>query len=648
MKYPKLFARGRIGGLELKNRIVLPPMGTNMASYTGEATDEIIRFYAERAKGGCGLIITEITRIDDVTGVGMTGQLSVTSGNFVRKLVQLTDAVHQYDSKIFLQLHHPGREISSRALGGVQPVAPSPIACKVVGETPRELTEAECEELIRKFVTGAVYAKMAGFDGVELHAAHGYLLNQFLSPYTNKRTDRFGGSPENRMTFLREIILGIHRACGPAFPISVRLTCDEFVEGGLTLPDAVWIAQQLEQLGVAAIDVSAGIYESGYASIEPQGLPEGWKKHLATEIKKNVSIPVIAVNNIKYPATAEHYLEEGVCDFVAIGRGQLADPLWGAKAKDGRDDEIRKCLGCMHCFNCLGRLHPIECTVNPVVGREGRFNDDTLKHDGAGRPVAVVGGGPAGMHAALICARRGYRVTLLERADHLGGTVKLATIPPHKEMLAELIKTQTLELERAGVEIRLNTEATVELLRELNPYGVILACGGTPIVPKGIPGVELSHVCTAEQALSGEVELSGKQVVIIGGGVTGLETAEVLAAGGSHVTVVEMTGQVGTTLYATVRLFLTGRLQSAGVRILTKKKLTGIRAGEVCLADTASDEVSVLPADAVVLAMGVRPDRTLAEQVLDSFEHVALVGDVSRTGQIADAMREANDKAFVF
>lgn len=646
MKYKKLFTRGKIGNLELKNRIVLPPMGTNMASYTGEATDEIIRFYTERAKGGCGLIITEITRIDDVTGVGMTGQLSVTSGNFVRKLVQLTDAVHQYDSKIFLQLHHPGREISSRALGGVQPVAPSPIACKVVGEMPRELTEAECEDLIRKFVTGAVYAKMAGFDGVELHAAHGYLLNQFLSPYTNKRTDRFGGSPENRMTFIREIILGIRHTCGSSFPASVRLSCDEYIEGGLTLADGVWIAQQLEQLGVAAINVSAGIYESGYASIEPQGLPEGWKKHLATEIKKNVSIPVIAVNNIKYPSTAERYLEENVCDFVAIGRGQIADPQWGLKAKEGRDDEIRKCLGCMYCFNCLGRLHPIECTVNPIVGREGKFNEDTLKRNGDGKPVVVVGGGPAGMQAALVCAKRGYQVTLLERTERLGGTVNLAAIPPHKEMLAELIKTQTLELAQAGVDVRLNTEATVELIRSFQPYGVILACGGAPIVPH-IPGADKSHVCTAEQALAGQPELTGKNVVIIGGGVTGLETAEVLAVKNT-VTVVEMTKHVGATLYATVRLFLTGRLQAAGVKILTLKKLTEIRDNEVVLTDSKSGETTVIPADAVVLAMGVRPERSLAEQVLDEFDHVTLVGDVSRTGQIADAMREANDKAFVF
>ena len=647
MSYEKLFARGRIGGLELKNRIVMPPMGTNMASYTGEATDEIIRFYEERAKGGCGLIITEITRIDDVTGVGMTGQLSVTSGKFVRKLVQLVDAVHKYDTKVFLQLHHPGREISSRSLGGVQPVAPSAIACKVVGETPRELTEAECEDLIRKFVTGAVYAQMAGFDGVELHAAHGYLINQFLSPYTNHRTDRFGGSPEARMTFITEIIRGIQHACGPRFPISVRLTCDEYIPGGLTITDTAQIARNLEALGVAAIDVSAGIYESGYASIEPQGLPEGWKKHLAAEIRKNVSIPVIAVNNIKSPATAERFLEEGVCDFVGIARGQLADPEWGNKAKAGRDNEIRKCLGCMYCFRCLGRLHPIECTVNPIVGREGRFNEDTLKKDGAGRAVVVVGGGPAGMHAAVVCARRGYKVTLLEASGSLGGTVRLAVKPPHKEMLAELIRTQEGELARAGVEVRLDTAATPELIRSMAPYGVIIATGGTPIVPP-LPGVDAPHVVTAEKVLSGEVAELGETVAIVGGGVTGLETAEVLAAAGKKVTVVEMAKAAGTTLYASVRLLLLGRLQQAGVTILTGQKVSAIAPGEVELTVTADGKVTKLQAESVVLAMGVRPDRTLFNALADEFEHITTVGDASSAGQIADAMREANDKAYVF
>lgn len=646
MNYPNLFKPGRIGPLELKNRIVMPPMGTGMASFTGEATDEIIEFYAARAKGGCGLIITEIARVDEVTGIGMPCQLSASSPKFVRKLVQLADAVHPYDTKILLQLHHPGREVKRAALGGVQPVAPSAIACKVTKDMPRELTTEECETLIRAFAAGARIAQIAGFDGVELHAAHGYLINQFLSPYTNHRTDRFGGGTEGRMTFLREIIQEIQRACGPAFPIVVRLSCDEFVPGGLELPESVRIAKALEALGVAAIDVSAGIYESSYSSIEPQGLPEGWKKHLAAEIKRNVGIPVIAVNNIKYPATAERFLEEGVCDFTAVGRGQLADPEWGGKARAGRDGEIRKCLGCMHCFRSLGRCHPIECAVNPILGREIRFHAGTLKRDGAGRTVVVAGGGPAGMQAALICAQRGFRVVLLERSGALGGTVRLAAVPPHKGMLAELIKTQALELKQAGVEIHLNTPATVERIQALAPYGVIVATGGTPIVPT-LPGVEQAHVCTAEQVLSGAVALCGKRVVIAGGGSTGLETAQVLAAQ-NKVAVVEQAGRVGAALFPTIRTLLLGQLEAAGVEILTETVLTEISANSVVLSQVKNGGQTRRDADAVVLAVGVRPDRALADALRGVVEPVAVVGDAGRAGQIAGALREAHDKAYIF
>lgn len=643
MGYQKLFSKGKIGSLELRNRVVLPPMGTNMASFTGEATDEIIGYYEERAKGGCGLIITEIARIDEAEGVGMTGQISVSSARFVRKLVKLVDAVHKYDSKIFLQLHHPGREISSQQLGGLQPVAPSPIACKTVGEVPRELTTEECEALIKKFVVGAIIAKMAGFDGVELHAAHGYLINQFLSPYSNKRTDKFGGDESKRLNFITGIITGIRYSCGPNFPVSVRLSCDEFVEGGLTLKETVKIAQELEGLGVAAINVSAGIYESGYAIIEPQGFPEGWKKHLAAEIKKNVKIPVIAVNNIKFPATAEKFLEEGVCDFVAIGRGQLADPQWSNKAKAGKDTEIRKCLGCLHCFRSFGLAHPVECTVNPILGREILFNEDTLKANGNGKVIAVVGGGPGGMHAAAVCAKRGYKVTLFEQEDSLGGVIRLGTKPPHKEMLVELVKTQAAELENAGVEVRLNTKATVENVKALKSCGVILATGGIPIVPK-LPGIDSAHVHTAEEVLAGSVSLSGKKVVIIGGGVTGLETAEVLSKDNT-VTVVEMMKAVGTTLYATVRLMLLRRLDATGVKIMTGHKLTEVKEKSVAL--SSSGQTSELEADAVVLAMGVRSNRVLAEEFEAAFECVTFVGDASKPGQIADAMREANDKAYI-
>ncbi len=355
---------------------------------------------------------------------------------------------------------------------------------------------------------------------------------------------------------------------------------------------------------------------------------------------------MIAVNNIKYPATAEQYLEEGVCDFVAIGRGQLADPQWGNKARDGRDEEIRKCLGCMYCFNSLGLQRPIECTVNPYVGREYIFDEEDLKKDGDGRTVAVVGGGPGGMQAAVLCAKRGYKVTLFEQNGALGGTMLLAAKPPHKEMISQLIKTMEGELGRAGVKVLLNTKATVENVGAIKPYGIILAIGGSPIVPS-IPGIDAQNVCTAEQVLSGEVSLSGRKIAIIGGGVTGLETAEVLSQDNT-VTVVEMKKDVGDTLYITVKMLLLNALKSAGVTILTGQKLTEIRERNVFLSAVSSNESSVLEADEVVLAMGVRPNRGLAEEFEAAFPHVTRVGDVSRPAQIADAVREANDKAWIF
>ena len=640
-----LFTKGKIGSLELRNRIVMPPMGTNMAAFDGEASDEIIDFYEERAKGGCGLIITEICRVDEGAGAGMLHQLSATSPKYIRGLERLADAVHKYDTKIFLQLHHPGREISSYQLGGIQPAAPSAIPCKAIGETPRELTTEECGKLVRRFVRAASYAKLAGMDGVELHGAHGYLIDEFLSPYSNKRTDKYGGSFEGRLTFLAEIVTGIRKKCGPKFPMSVRLSCDEYVDGGLRLEDSVKIAKALEKLGVSSINVSAGVYESGYAIIEPQGFPEGWKKHLAAEIKRNVSIPVIAVNNIKYPSTAEKYLEEGISDFVAIGRGQLSDPQWGNKAKEGKEDEIRKCLGCMYCFRTLGLQRPIECTVNPYLGREYILNDDNLARDGAGRTIAVIGGGPGGMQAAIICAKRGYNVTLYEKSVALGGTMQLAAKPPRKEMIAELIKTMEGELKRAGVKIVLDTEATVDKVKALDPYGVILAVGGLPIVP-AIPGIDSSHVCTAEQVLAGDVKLSGKKIAVIGGGVTGLETAEVLSED-NKVTIVEMKKDVGDTLYITVKMMLLNALKSAGVKIMTSQKLAEVKKDCVLLNDVSSDETKELKADTVVLAMGVRPDSGLAEEFETVFPHVTRVGDVSKPAQIADAVREGNDKARV-
>ncbi len=644
MSYPKLFEPGKIGNLEIRNRIVMPAMGCSLAEVTGEPGPRMIRYYTDRAKGGAGLIITEITRVDDETGVGTPNQLSVTNTHVIGQLSRLVESVHTYGTKLFVQLHHPGNQTPSRLIGGKQPVSASDVTCKVIGEQPRALTTEEVEAMVRKFVTGAVIAQKAGVDGVEIHAAHGYLVSQFLSPYTNKRTDKYGGSFEARLRFITEIIMGIKAYCGPKFPISVRMNGDDFLPGGITLEDSVKIAVYLEKLGVACINVSCGMYDSGATIIEPSYFAEGWKKHLSTAIKNAVSIPVIAVDNIKHPSVAEALLEEGASDFVGIARGFLADANWGVKAKKGEDLYIRKCLGCMECFRILNDGLPLGCTLNPILGREFEFGEDKLVRNGNGTPVAVVGGGPAGMQAALVLAKRGFRTILFEAGDRLGGTVNLAAMPPNKTMLAEFVETQKAEIEKAGVEVRLNAKADVETLKACGVKAVFMATGGKAVRPN-LPGIE--KAVTAEDVLAGKAEANG-DLVIVGGGVTGLETAELL--GKDHkVTVVEMLDKVGGNLYPSVVMHLAQEIMKQGGTIAKSTALVSVEDNGVKVKDTKTEEEKFIPADTVILAMGVRSERPLISELCEEFgENVVLVGDADRPGQIYDALHSAYNRAFVF
>ena len=639
----KLFERGWIGGLELKNRVVMPAMGCSYAEADGTAGEQIIRYYQARAKGGVGLIITEITRIDDVHGIGEPCQLSVTDLKFIPGLTRLAEAVHAYDTKIFVQLHHPGNQTPARLLHGAQPVSASDVVCKTVGDQPRALETAEVEQLVKQFVTGAVVCQRAGIDGVEIHAAHGYLVNQFLSPHTNKRTDKYGGDMMGRMRFIIEIIKGIQAYCGPKFPISVRMNGDDFIEDGIKLEEAVQMAMVLEKLGVQCLNVSCGTYESGYTIIEPSSFEEGWKKHLAKTIKAHVSIPVIAVNNIKHPAAAEALLEEGVCDFVGVARGNLADAEWANKARAGCDGMIRHCIGCMECFRVLNECRPLECTVNPVLGREYLINDDTIKNNGEGRKVAVIGGGPAGMQAAVTLAKHSFKPILIEKEGRLGGSVNLADQPPHKQLLTEFTKTMENELKALGVEVMLNTTGSAALCRELGVEGVFLATGGNPIVPK-LPGIE--KAVTSTQILTREIEPEGKTIAVIGGGVTGLETGEFLS-GKNKVVIVEMMKDVGTMLYASAKAVLLKRLNEAGAQIMTQTTLQKITDEGILVKDAEGND-KVIPADLVVLAMGVHSDQSLRGELEAAFDRVVLVGDAQKPGQIREALHAALDKALVY
>ena len=634
-----LRAEGKIGRLTIPNRVVMPAMGVNLAAPDGAVTDEIIAFYEARARGGTGLIITEVTRIAGGAGISDPCQLAAYRPGDIAGLQRLVDAVHKYETRIFIQLQHPGREASA-LIAGEQPVAPSPVANPLSGgAVPRELTAEECAALAERFVMSAAIAQAAGADGVELHAAHGYLINEFLSPAMNFRTDDYGGSFENRMRFVREILAGIRRLLG-AFPVSVRINAEEALPGGIDIPEAQRIAAVLERAGADAINVSC--YTS--ACIEPGTYEEGCKRHLSSAVKTAIKIPVIAVSNIKQPETAEALLKDGACDFVGVGRAQLADPEWCNKAFSGRADQIRKCIGCLACFGEIVKARRAHCAVNPVTGREREYAHPA--QTGNGRAVAVIGGGPAGIEAALTLSARGFAPVLFDDGERLGGALNAADKGYGKDKITRYVDSLIEQLRLAGVEVRQGEAATPEAVKALDPVGVFVACGAESLVPP-IPGVDSEWVCTAEDVLMGRAQPEGG-VAVIGSGMTGLETAELLAMRGCRLTLVEMLDALGPGMYPALVADVMSRIAPYAPQVLTGHKLMRIVPGGVELVRLSDGEAVFARADRVVLAMGVRPRRAVADRFRAAFPNVYVIGDAQKGGRILEATQDAHGKAFTF
>lgn len=643
--YDRLFSPVWIGPVRIKNRVAMTSMGVVLAAPHGGVNDDIIAFYEARARGGVGLIISEICRVMDGAGAGESNQLAARNAADLQGLTRLTDTLHKYGTAFFVQLHHPGRQGSS-FVDGADPVSASAIPGPLGGPAPRELTIPEIREIQQAFIKGAQIAQQAGVDGVELHGAHGYLINGFLSPYLNHRDDAYGGTFDNRLRFLLEIVAGIRAGCGRDYPLGVRLSAEEFLgDRGNDLAASCRIAEELEKAGVSFLDISCTIPDSPRitACIEPGTVEQGWKKYLAAEIKKHVTVPVISVANIKEPSVAEAILAENACDIVGVARGHLADPAWCDKARTGRAELIRTCIGCLTCFDEIAHQRPVKCAVNPTTGREREFARPV--RDGAGRTVAVIGGGPAGFTAALLLQERGFHPVLFDRSDRLGGTLNIADRGSGKEKITRLVDSMVAQARASGVELRLGEEATVEKVTALSPCGVFVASGARPFIPP-VPGIDGTNVVTAEDVLLGRAEVAG-HCVVVGGGMTGLETAEVLLKSGHPTTVVDMMPRMGMGVFILVTLDLQQRMAPYAPQYLPGHRLARVTAEGVELEAGDGARRSV-PADTVVLALGVRPDQDTPDRFRAAFPDVRVIGDAVHGGRILEATKDAYGQAFVF
>ena len=643
MKYKKLFTPIQINGVELKNRIVMSPMHDGLGLTGGDVNQQVIEYFAARAKGGVGLIINGFTVVcpDELCGTAGAGQSHLTTLDNRNSFQLLAERLHEYDCKLFVQLHHPGRSVYAPQFlnGGRQPVSSTAMPASLKGDShaapARELTVPEIKQIVKCYAIAAQGAYTAGCDGVEVHCAHGYLFSQFINPFKNERKDEYGGSLENCCRIATETLDAIRKVVPKNFPVSVRING---AEGDFRPNGKEWdmnymkgVAKLLVEHGADMVNVSMG----GIDCMPNPDMRARYRDDIIKNIKDVVDVPVAAVNCLKTPEEAEGMLEDGIADMAILGRQLICDPEWANKARTGREEDIRPCLSCNNCIHHSSLMQPIRCAINPLAGREAE--DNTLV-PGSGNAV-VIGAGPAGIEAAFTLAAKGYDVTMYEKSGVIGGSINLADKAPGKFRMDILLDYWKRQLEKNDkIAVKLNTEITdeklAEIKRELDPKVVCLNVGGKPVVPP-MPGLE--NAVTAHDILSGKVTVEGKRVVIIGGGMTALETAEFMAERKNSIVLCEMMPQFAadTFIYRVVKTQL--GLARQGVCMKPHTMVLGANEEGVMYRDLVTGLEGVLPAEVVVLSLGVRPDRALREKLEESFDNVVVLGDSNKTGTLQNA-----------
>ena len=637
MEFKYLFSPMKIGKCEIPNRTVVPAMVANMCPDNGLASEQYIKYHEEKAKGGWGLIITEDYRVNPNAG-GYPHICGLWSEEQIPSHKKLTDTIHKYESKIFCQIYHAGRQATSGVNGGMQPVSCSPIPCPWNKEVPHELTIPEIKQIVADFGNTAANVVKAGFDGVEIHCAHGYLLHEFLSPNCNHRIDEYGGSFMNRLRFVHEVYDAVRAAVGPDFPVTIRISADENTEGGRRFHETRQILREFQDWGVDAIHLSTGMYGvlSSLGTVASHHQHQGWIMDYAEEAKKFLHIPVITVGRIREPYMAEDILASGKADFIGMARESLTDPHWPEKAKAGRLNDIRHCVGCLQgCTASTYQGVPLYCMINPELGHEWDYDYSKAP---VSKKIIVAGGGIAGMEAARAAAIKGHQVDIYEAKDTMGGQFISAAYPPYKADYGDYTAWIYREIQKFdNIKIHLNTELTIDMIKEAKPDKVIIATGAKAFIPD-LPGIDGPNVVLAEDVLVGKAE-TGMNVVVAGAGTIGVETAAFLGTQcKSKVTMLSKYETIAKQYDQGIRDDMRHLLSKLFVEIVYPAKIAGANREGVLV--EKNGEVFLIPCDTIVLAIGTRAYNPFEEQLKELGIDCVTVGDAIKARQAIEAVRE--------
>jgi len=675
--YPTLFSPIRIGNVTVANRVAMVPTDISSANADGSVNPRVITYHEEIAKGGCGFIIVGATTPDKITGRPTVTCLAADEDPLIPGLAHLAEAMHRHGAKCAVQIQHPGRQAAwprKNLMSASDHVldVPGSAGHEIIyaesfaqGKSIRAMTVEEIYDLIEKFGEAAWRVQQAGFDSVELHGAHGYLIAQFMSPFVNKRHDRFGGSFMGRMRFTMEIVTRIQMKCGKDFPLGIRYSGDEWIEGGRRLDETVEVAKLMEGMGLAYVDISAGIFESPGAVMDPMYYPEGWNTYTAAEVKKHVKIPVITSHSLRNPDYCEKILAEGKTDMVGMCRQLIADPYWANKARIGKKREIRRCISCLvGCWQeSLMIKRDMRCAINPAIGDE-RFIH--LQPAEKACNVAIIGGGPAGMEAARISALRGHKVTLFEKSGELGGAMLFCCTVPGKNKMrwhADWLREQVKKL---GIAVKLRTEPKVKDVKGFD--AVLLATGGTVARPD-VPGIKLPFVVTFEDVLrckntkceyypknKAKPAQTGQNILIWGDHFGAADAAEMLGCAGKKVTIVTENREFAEWMEpchrdVMMKRFACGngeglksKIYKHPVRIIPNSSVLEIRKDGTVVIVSNTFERCEVKADTVVLAKVV-PDDSLYERFLAADLTVVRIGDARRVRNVRGAVTDGANVA---